>query len=454
MRRPRVIVGVCGGIAAYKTAILVRRLKDWGAEVVVVPTRASLDMVGKTTWEALSGHPVYVDVPEQAHQVVHVRTGQDADLIVIAPASANTMAKIAAGFADNLLTASVLVATCPVILAPAMHTEMWLNPATQANAATLKARGVLLLGPANGRLTGVDCGLGRMVEPEDIARRVIEELENRGFNEFTENSHNFTENPLHVNSPKTRGIMTISAGGTHEPIDPVRFIGNRSTGVMGISIAQAAVSSGFTVRFAAANIEASLLNRLDPAVEVKKVESAQELQKTMTYWATDSDVIVMAAAVADFRVDTARVKIKRNTGRPVGTQLVTGICDADIVDAERTVTARSLTLIENPDILADLSHNRRRAGQIIVGFAAETGDTEKTYIDYGIEKARRKGADFLAINRVGRDAGFGEVETELTVVDGSGVKVDTFAGSKIDVAYSIVELIARNYDMNQQDEEV
>lgn len=401
--RPRVLVGVTGGIAAYKSAILVRRLREWGADVTVVPTHAALGMVGKTTWEALSGRPVYVDVPEDAHEVVHVRTGQEADLFVIAPATANTMAKIAAGIADNLLTASVLVATCPILIAPAMHTEMWMNPATQANAKLLHDRGLKLLGPDSGRLTGKDTGPGRMVEPDEIAAAAIKELEGLGFARAHEGK-------------QRAGIISISAGGTREAIDPVRYIANRSSGRMGVALANAAARLGYDVRLAAANLDSSVAQLIDADVRVADVESALDLQEKMGAWAHDSDAIIMAAAVSDYRVASSETKVKR-------------------------AGDTTLTLIENPDILKHLASHRPHERQIVVGFAAETGDTSKTYIDYGKEKAARKGADLIAINQVGQHAGFGDVETELTVVDKEGNVQGTYAGTKDEVARGLMELI-------------
>ncbi|MFY9262956.1 MAG: bifunctional phosphopantothenoylcysteine decarboxylase/phosphopantothenate--cysteine ligase CoaBC [Arcanobacterium sp.] len=411
-RRPRVLVGVTGGIAAYKSAILVRRLAEWGAEVTVVPTHAALDMVGKTTWEALSGRPVYVDVAEGTHEVVHVRTGQQADLVVVAPVTANTMAKIANGMADNLLTASVLVATCPIMLAPAMHTEMWLNAATQANAAILRERGFIFVGPESGRLTGPDSGPGRMSEPEDIAAAAFEQLEELGFSSVHAEAFDKHAVPTHH-----KASIAISAGGTREAIDPVRYIANRSTGRMGIELANAAARAGHSVRLAAANIERDVMDLLDPRVDVTPVVSAQQLAEVMDGWAHEVDCVIMAAAVADYRVEFSDVKIKRGGNH-------------------------TLELIPNPDILADLTHHRRRDNQLIVGFAAETGDDSTDFITLGKEKAARKKADLIAINQVGAVAGFGDVDTRLVVVDEQGSARGDFTGSKKDVAQALMELVS------------
>lgn len=394
--RPRILLGVTGGIAAYKSAILLRELKKRGADVVVVPTPAALEMVGRTTWEALSGNPVHVYTGEAAHEVVHVNTGAAADLFIIAPATANTLAKLAHGLADNLLTNSALVATCPVVLAPAMHTQMWDNAATQANIAILRDRGFHIVGPENGQLTGSDSGIGRMSEPSDIAQ--------------------FAWGLLGAHTVPSNGVISISAGGTHEAIDPVRFIGNRSTGRMGASLANAALVAGYTVRLAAANIASDVLATVHPAVTVVPVISAADLQDQMAFWASDSDAIIMAAAVADYRVEPSSVKIKRGE-------------------------SLSLELTPNPDILADLAQHRRRAGQIVVGFAAETGDSTKDFITLGKEKAQRKGADLLAINLVGEDVGFGDVSTRLVIVDGEGNERGDVCGSKDDVARVLINVI-------------
>lgn len=415
--RPRVLVGVTGGIAAYKSAILVRRLAEWGADVTVVPTRASLDMVGKTTWEALTSNKVHVEVPEDAFDVVHVNTGKQADLFIIAPCTANTMAKITAGIGDNLLTASVLVATCPILIAPAMHTEMWLNSATQANLDTLKSRGFEFIGPETGRLTGADSGPGRVSEPEDIAARAIELLESRAASESTVDPELATD---HAHHGDARAI-TISAGGTREAIDPVRYIANRSTGRMGVAIANEASEAGYRVRLVAANLESDVLGLIAPHVEVIPVVSADDLRVAMEEYAPVSDVIVMAAAVSDYRVNASDIKLKRDG-------------------------AMTLDLIENPDILKDLATNRRRENQVIVGFAAETGDSTSDYLTYGKEKAARKNADLMAINQVGESTGFGDVETRLIIVDAAGEVRGDVSGSKDAVARGLLAAIEHKSD--------
>lgn len=410
-RPPRVLVGVSGGIAAYKSAILVRRLKEWGAIVKVAPTPASLEMVGKVTWEALSGNKVHVGVAEDAHAVEHVKTGHEADLIVIAPATANTLAKIRSGIADNMLTASVLVADCPIIVAPAMHTEMWNNPATRENVSVLRDRGIEFAGPVSGRLTGKDSGAGRMMEPEDIADMAIEALTSQGFVRHA-------EAPSGEQLDLVGTTVLVSTGGTHEPIDPVRYIGNRSSGRMGVEIAKAAHARGARTVVVGANIE-PIAGELSGGIEYVPVQSALELQAELTARASDAEVIIMAAAVSDFRVDSrSGTKLKR---------------DGDM----------TLQLRENPDILSDLAHNRRRENQLIIGFAAETGDATHSYLDYGKQKAARKGADFLAVNQVGDAAGFGDVETRLTLIDQKGDVHGEFTGSKRDVAGGLVAAVAQ-----------
>src|SRR5688500_15929911 len=293
----RVVLGVAGGIAAYKAVELLRRLSEGGHDVTVVPTRAALQFVGAPTWSALSGKPVADDVWSDVHEVPHVRIGQEADLVVVAPATADLLARAAHGLADDLLTNVLLTARCPVVLAPAMHTEMWEHPATQANVATLRSRGVRVVEPAVGRLTGADTGKGRLPDPAEIfavARRALA----RG-----------------VGAPADLAgrHVVVTAGGTREPLDPVRFLGNRSSGKQGAAIARAALAAGATVRFVAAHLEIPV-----PAgVEVRTASTALQLRDAVLDAADGADVLVMAAAVADFRpADYADAKIKkREDGR-------------------------------------------------------------------------------------------------------------------------------------------
>ncbi|WP_124054849.1 bifunctional phosphopantothenoylcysteine decarboxylase/phosphopantothenate--cysteine ligase CoaBC [Arcanobacterium ihumii] len=414
----KIVVGVTGGIAAYKAATLVRLFKKAGHDVRVVPTHAALSMVGATTFEALSGNPVFVDVTDDAFDVVHVNTGQQADLVVIAPTTAHTMAKIANGMADNLLTATVLVATCPIVLAPAMHTEMWNNPATQVNARQLERRGFHFVGPVRGALTGPDTGIGRMAEPEEIFDYCCRVLAN---NDEASRGKNPSENNAQAeDSPSLAGrTVLVTGGGTREPIDSVRYISNRSSGSMAINIANNAALAGANVIFISANIERHRLEQLNKSISVHEVETARDLQTKVNLFVSEADAVVMTAAVSDYRVETpSETKMKRENEE------------------------MSLKLVANPDILADIAHNRRRTGQVIVGFAAETGDSTTSYLEFGKRKAQRKNADLLAINLVGQNVGFGDVETRLTVVNRQGEVLGDFEGSKAAVARELIVVIA------------
>lgn len=396
----RIVLGVAGGIAAYKSALLLRLLREAGHDVRVVPTRASLEFVGRATWEALSGHPVTTDVFEDVDQVAHVAVGKGADLVVVAPATADLLARAAVGRADDLLTATLLVARCPVLLAPAMHTEMWEHPATRANVATLRERGVHVLDPADGRLTGADSGPGRLPEPEAIAAAALALVDPRSTGADLAGRH-----------------VVVSAGGTREPLDPVRYLGNRSSGRQGLALARTARARGARVTLVAANVALPV-----PAgVQVVRVGSAAELRDAVRAGAVDADVVVMAAAVADFRPATAaETKIKKDDDGSVP----------------------SITLVRTVDVLAELAHDRLRAGQVVVGFAAETGDAEGSVLDHGRAKARRKGADLLVVNAVGEGRGFGTEDNDVTVLDGAGEVVAKAQGSKDEVAHAVWDSVA------------
>jgi len=370
----RVILGVGAGIAAYKACELLRRLRESGHQVRVIPTPDALRFVGEPTWAALSGEPVTTDVWAGVADVPHVKLGQDADLVLVVPATADLLARAAAGMSDDLLTATLLTARCPVVYAPAMHTEMWEHPATAQNVATLRARGALVVEPAVGRLTGKDTGKGRLPEPEtlfEVAEKVLSggSLELRG-----------------------RRVL-ISAGGTREELDPVRFLGNWSTGKQGYAFARSAVAAGADVTLVAANVELT-----EPAgVKVVRVVSARDMDAAMLAEAAAADLIVMAAAVADFRpVVRAGQKIKKD-GRLPG----------------------PIELTENPDILAGLSRRRAEhgpAGQVIVGFAAETDPD----LDAARAKLARKGCDFLVMNEVGNGRAFGTADNEAVILGNDG----------------------------------
>ncbi|GAA1157165.1 bifunctional phosphopantothenoylcysteine decarboxylase/phosphopantothenate--cysteine ligase CoaBC [Ornithinicoccus hortensis] len=371
----RVVLGVTGGIAAYKACSLVRDFTEAGHEVTVVPTRAALHFVGEATWAALSGRPVATEVFQNVHEVPHVRLGQEADLVVVAPATADLLARAAHGLADDLLSNTLLTARCPVVLAPAMHTEMWLHPATTANVATLRERGVHVMEPASGRLTGTDTGPGRLPEPGQIFAECLRVLESTG-------------------APQDLAgrSVVVSAGGTREPLDPVRFLGNRSSGKQGYAVARVAAARGAVVRLVSANADLPAPD----GVQVTPVETALELQQAMTEAAAGADVVVMAAAVADFRpavYQDAKIKKSHEPGAE----------QAPVVE-----------LVRNPDILAGLVRDRGEGDRpVIVGFAAETGDATGDVLSLARAKLARKGCDLLVANEVGRSLAFGQDENTV-----------------------------------------
>ncbi|HEY3903642.1 MAG TPA: bifunctional phosphopantothenoylcysteine decarboxylase/phosphopantothenate--cysteine ligase CoaBC [Streptosporangiaceae bacterium] len=393
----RVVLGVGAGIAAYKVCELLRLLTESGHQVLVVPTPDSLHFVGAATWEALSGHPVSTSAWEQVSQVQHVRLGQEADLVLVAPATADLLARAATGLAPDLLTNVLLTARCPVMFVPAMHTEMWRHPATVANVATLRSRGAIVLEPASGRLTGADSGPGRLPEPAQIFLTVKRVL-NRGSAALT---------------PDLAGReVAVSAGGTREEIDPVRFIGNWSSGLQGYALAAVAAARGARVTLVAANTGLP-----DPAgVAVVQVRSARQLREAMLAAAPDADAIVMAAAVADYRPSVrSEVKLKKNAGSP-----------------------GPIELTENPDILRELSTGRRRAGQVIVGFGAETGDL----IANGRAKLAAKGCDLIVMNQVGDGRAFGTADNAAEILASDGQQTSVPLGPKEQLAEVIWDLVA------------
>ncbi|MGA1480751.1 MAG: bifunctional phosphopantothenoylcysteine decarboxylase/phosphopantothenate--cysteine ligase CoaBC [Candidatus Nanopelagicales bacterium] len=394
----RILLGVSGGIAAYKACTLLRILRESGHDVRVVPTASALRFVGAPTWEALSGHSVSDSVWDDVPAVPHVSLGRWADLVVVAPASANVMARAAAGMSDDLLTASLLTATCPVIMAPAMHTEMWDHPATRANVATLRDWGVQVIEPAVGRLTGADTGPGRLPEPEDIARIVQDALE-----------------PMPRDLTGRR--ILLSVGGTREPLDPVRFLGNRSSGRQGFAIAERAMARGAEVTVVVGTVEVPA----PPGVRVIDVSTADRMRSAMLAEQGGADVVVMAAAVADFRPEhVAEGKIKKSdTAEP---------------DAVR--------LVRNPDILVALVEGRP-PGQVVVGFAAETAADDADLLSLARAKLTRKGCDLLVVNDVGDDRVFGRDETRVQVLaaDG-GVRADV-RGPKAAAADAVLDEIVK-----------
>ncbi|MFF8617980.1 bifunctional phosphopantothenoylcysteine decarboxylase/phosphopantothenate--cysteine ligase CoaBC [Streptomyces sp. NPDC015350] len=396
MDKPKVVLGVSGGIAAYKACELLRRLTESGHDVRVVPTGSALNFVGEATWSALSGHPVSTEVWDDVHEVPHVRIGQGADLVVVAPATADTLARAAHGLADDLLTNTLLTARCPVVFAPAMHTEMWEHPATRENVATLRRRGAVVIEPAVGRLTGVDTGKGRLPDPGEIfevCRRVL------------------ARGPV---EPDLAGRhVVISAGGTREPLDPVRYLGNRSSGKQGYALARTAVARGARVTLVEANTGLP-----DPAgADVLHAGTAVQLREAVLKAAADADVVVMAAAVADFRpAEYATGKIKKKDGQEPA----------------------PITLVRNPDILAEVAGERARPGQIVVGFAAETDDV----LANGREKLRRKGCDLLVVNEVGERRTFGAEENEAVVLAADGGETQVPYGPKEALADTVWDLVS------------
>ena len=391
----RVVVGITGGIAAYKAVSVVRALVLAGHDVQVVATDAALRFVGKPTLEAISRNPVYTELYEGVSEVRHVSIGQSADLILVAPATANFIAQLAGGFAPDLLGNTILASRAPVVLAPAMHTEMWQHAATQANVTTLRERGVTIVGPAVGQLTGADSGPGRMSEPEEIVVAALAASAASG--------------------DLIGRRIVVTAGGTREPLDPVRFIGNRSSGKQGVAIALAARARGATVSLIGANLEVDV----PASITVTDVSTTAELAAAVELAAGEADVIVMAAAVADYRPETvAPAKIKKET-------------QGDTL---------TLLLVKNPDILHDLSVTKR-PDQIVVGFAAETETDPEALLTLGRAKVARKGCDFLVVNAVGWATGFATDANDVTILNAAGDIVGEADGSKWAVANRILDVL-------------
>jgi phosphopantothenoylcysteine decarboxylase / phosphopantothenate---cysteine ligase len=424
----RVILGVGAGIAAYKACELLRLLKENGHSVRVIPTADALRFVGEPTWAALSGEAVTTDVWGDVAEVPHVKLGQTADLVFVAPATADLLARAAAGMSDDLLTATLLTARCPVVFAPAMHTEMWEHPATQQNVATLRQRGAIVVEPATGRLTGRDTGKGRLPEPAELFALAEQLTGSRteaagsvpAAGDASAGDASGVAGPGEHAPVRSPGFslagrrVLISAGGTREELDPVRFLGNWSTGRQGYAFARSATARGADVTLVAANVELS-----DPAgAKVIRVISARDMHAAMLAEAPQADVIVMTAAVADFRpVQRAEAKIKKDGSLPP-----------------------PIELAENPDILADLS--RRRAPgqrpQVIVGFAAETSPD----LDQARAKLARKGSDLLVVNQVGDGLGFGAADNEWVVLDRTGTVTGVPRRSKDALADFVLSLVA------------
>ncbi|RBY93798.1 bifunctional phosphopantothenoylcysteine decarboxylase/phosphopantothenate--cysteine ligase CoaBC [Blastococcus sp. TF02-8] len=401
----RIVLGVSGGVAAYKSALLLRALTEAGHDVRVVPTPGALHFVGAATFEALSGNPVTTDVWSDVPEVAHVRIGQNADLVVVAPATADLLARAAMGRADDLLTATLLTAHCPVVFVPAMHTEMWLHPATQDNVDTLRRRGAVVLPPAVGRLTGPDSGPGRLPEPADIAALAAVVLD-AGAGALAQDL--------------VGRRVVISAGGTREPLDPVRYLGNRSSGKQGWALARVAAARGADVVLVAANVEL-------PApfgVRIVPVGTAEELRAAMLAEAADADVVVMSAAVADFRpAAVAATKMKKGSASEPDT----------------------VPLVRNPDVLAELVAGRA-PGQVVVGFAAETGDADGDVLAHARAKLARKGCDVLVVNDVSAGQVFGRAENAVVVLGADGSVTEVPKGSKDAVAAGVWTAVAGRLD--------
>ncbi len=406
-----IVVGVTGGVAAFKAPIVVRECQRAGHDVYVTATRASLDFVGRSTWEGITSRPVAVDIAGEG-RAEHVELARVADLIIVVPATANSLARLAAGFADDMVSLTVLASDAPVVVAPAMHSNMWLAPATQANVKTLRERGVHVIDPASGALGSGDSGVGRLPEPEEIARVALDVLDARN----------------RASSLLAGRTVVVTAGGTREPIDPVRFLGNQSSGRQGLAIASAAARAGASVRVIAANIESALLEALPTGVQVTRVGSALQMRDATIDQVADADALVMAAAVADFRPEaTSESKMKKDPS---------------------TKDAPTIRLVRNPDILAEVAHGGQRP-PLVVGFAAETG-TDEEILAYGADKAARKGADFICLNRVGERLGFGDVPNDIRLLDASGHIAGRYVGSKDEVAAGLVGHMASFLDNLKQ----
>lgn len=397
LHSPRVVVGLTGGIAAYKVVSVIRELVADGCDVHVVPSESALNFVGRATLEAISRNPVHDTIFDGVAEVRHVALGQSADVILVAPATANTLSALATGRADTLMLTTILASRAPLVVAPAMHTEMWENAATRSNVATLRERGVTLVGPGVGRLTGTDSGIGRLAEPAEIVAAVRAAC----------GPHDLV------------GLnIVVTTGGTREPIDPVRFIGNRSSGIQGIALATAAQARGATVTLIAGALDVPLPSQLTCV----RVETAEDMRSAVRAAHATADVVIMAAAISDYRVETvSSEKLKKFAGVP------------------------EIRLVENPDILAELGS--LKSGTFLVGFAAET--SVERFAEFAADKARRKGVDLLVANSVADNAVFGSQDTDVHLFDGRGVAVDSVRGSKVSVAHRILDHISRWKDTHQ-----
>jgi phosphopantothenoylcysteine decarboxylase/phosphopantothenate--cysteine ligase len=393
-----IVLGVSGGIAAYKVASILRLLTEAGHDVQVVPTPAALNFVGSATWEALSGNPLISEVWDDVADVPHVRIGQGADLVIVAPATADLLSRAASGAANDLLTNVLLTATCPIVFAPAMHTEMWLNAATQENVATLRSRGAIVIDPADGRLTGSDSGPGRLPEAEEIVSVALGLLSKQDL---------------------AGQQVVITAGGTREFLDPVRFLGNSSSGKQGVALAVAARDRGASVILICANVSVAM-----PAgVNIETVITSDDMHAAVMKASMTADAIVMAAAVADYKpksTQTSKMKKSDDGSSP------------------------TIELVRTTDILADLVTHRNTShpDQLIVGFAAETGDDHGSVLDHGMAKLQRKGCDLLVINEVGPNLAFGTDDNEVTILTREpATQTSVSKTSKTQIAHAVWDAV-------------
>lgn len=407
-----IVLGVAGGIAAYKVCHVVRLLKEQGHSVRVVPTEAALKFVGAPTWEALSGQPVATDVFDRVEEVQHVNVGHSADLVIVAPATADLLARARAGMGNDMLAATLLVATCPVVYVPAMHTQMWQHPATQDNVETLRARGAHVMEPASGRLTGADSGPGRLPEPADIVEYALSQVAGSSSTALDG-----------TNTALVGTQVFISAGGTREPLDPVRYLGNRSSGKQGVALAKVALDMGADVTVCAANVASDVLEPIRGRATIVPVETTAELHEQCVAHGEESELIIMAAAVADYRpAEIAEHKMKKSGD-----------------------DGMTLSLVQNPDILKDLVA-RFGDTKTIVGFAAETGSDESTPEALAQQKLLRKGCRALVFNSVAQGAVFGDDATSVIVYERDGDDVHErvrASGTKQEVSRVVMESVAQ-----------
>ena len=398
-----VVLGVGGGIAAYKACLLARLLSEVGHEVHVVPTRAALEFVGRPTWEALSGHPVHTEVFDDVPDVEHIRLAERADAIVVAPATADLLARLAGGHADDLLTTTVLATSAPVLLAPAMHTGMWQNAATVDNVATLRRHGLVVKAPATGRLTGRDSGPGRLPDPDEIA-------------EFVDLLITVPECAAAMAQQDLAGKrVVISLGGTREAIDPVRYLGNSSSGRMGRAIAQVAAARGADVHVVAAHVDVAMPSD----VQITRIDSTEDLAEAMDDLAKQADIVIQAVAAADFAPVAVDTKIKKHEGD------------------DATGATMALQLHQTPDVLARIC-SQSVQNRVVVGFAAETAPDRDQFLKLAQAKLARKGCDLMVVNDVSDGKVFGKVGTDVTMVhqQGPGRRI---TGSKSQAAVAILD---------------